>query len=185
MFTRICEEQFGISPPASDGKTWDIFNYPGIVERRNEIWTYMLSTPGLIYGLDKYSYTDELLAKLRERGEVICVTSIVVNTVGYGTSNEVTIPGYYADERIRWLIDKAGFSREDIILAYKKHTVEGNALIDDKPSNVVKWANRWDKKNQVPVLWQPPEKSISIDDDRVFHCGDVNELIKFLDERFL
>ena len=170
MFIDVCRNQFGIELPKHDGKCWDVFKYPGIVERKDEIWTYILSNPNLIYCLEKYNYTDELLTKLRERGEVICVTSIVVNTKGYGTLSEVTLPGFYADERIRWLIDKAGFSREDIILAYKKHTIEGNIFIDDKPDNVVNWADRWYDKNHIPVLWQPPEKSMTINDDRVLPC---------------
>lgn len=183
MFIEVCESQFGISPPPPNGEVWDIFKYPGIMEKRDEIWSYILSTPNLIYGLEKYDYTDELLSKLRERGEVICVTSIVTNTVGFGTSQERAIPGYYADERIMWLINKAGFSREDVILAYKKFTIEGDVFIDDKPDNVIRWAYRWHKAGGLPVLWQPPEKSMKVEDDKIFHCGSVSELIRELDER--
>lgn len=182
MFIRVCQDQFGIEMPPHNGEVWDIFKYPGIVEKRDEIWSYILGTSGLIYGLEKYDYTDELLSKLRERGEVICVTSIVTNTVGFGTPEERAIPGFYADERIMWLINKAGFSREDVILAYKKHTIDGNTLIDDKPDNVIKWANQWYEKGyRQPVLWQPPEKSMRVNDDRLFHCGNVDELMKFID----
>lgn len=183
MFEKVCLEHFDIEVPIFDGKNWDIFEYPEIIENKDRIWSYMLSSPGLIYNLEKYEYTDELLAKLRERGEVICVTSIVVNTSGFGTPDEKVIPGYYADERIRWLINKAGFSKEDIILAYKKYTIEGTMLIDDKPGNVIQWADRWYNKNlKIPVLWQPPEKKMSVDDDRIFNCGNVDELIYVVDE---
>lgn len=183
MFEKVCLEHFDIKVPIFDGKNWDIFEYPEIIENKDRIWSYMLSSPGLIYNLEKYEYTDELLAKLRERGEVICVTSIVVNTSGFGTPDEKVIPGYYADERIRWLINKAGFSKEDIILAYKKYTIEGTMLIDDKPGNVIQWADRWYNKNlKIPVLWQPPEKKMSVDDDRIFNCGNVDELIYVVDE---
>lgn len=183
MFEKVCLEHFDIKVPIFDGKNWDIFDYPEIIENKDRIWSYMLSSTGLIYNLEKYEYTDELLAKLRERGEVICVTSIVVNTSGFGTPDEKVIPGYYADERIRWLINKAGFSKEDIILAYKKYTIEGTMLIDDKPGNVIQWADRWYNKNlKIPVLWQPPEKKMSVDDDRIFNCGNVDELIYVVDE---
>jgi len=183
MFAKVCFDHFGIQAPIFDGEHWDIFNYPEIVANKDRIWSYILGNPGLIYNLEKYDYTDELLTKLRARGEVICVTSIVVNTTDFGTPDEKTIPGYYADERIRWLMDKAGFSREDIILAYKKHTIEGTMLIDDKPGNVIKWADRWsDSGLKVPVLWQPPEKKMSVDDSRIFHCGNVDELISVVDD---
>lgn len=183
MFTNVCFDHFGIQVPVCDGVNWDVFNYPEIVENKDRIWSYLLGTPGLIYNLEKYDYTDELLSKLRERGEVICVTSIVVNTSGFGTADEKTIPGYYADERIRWLIDKAGFSREDIILAYKKHTIEGTMLIDDKPGNIIKWADRWYNSGlKVPVLWQPPEKKITVNDDRIVHCSKVDDLIYIVND---
>lgn len=182
MFLRVCKEQFNIYPNITSDKNWDIFNYPDVLTKKDEIWTYILSTPGLIYGLEKYPYTDDLLYNLRKRGEVICCTSIVVNTVDFGKITEHTDKGYYADERIRWLIDKAGFSRYDIVLGYKKYTIEGDALIDDKPDNVIKWADRWYKPNiTVPVLWQPPEKPIKIDDKRIFSCGNVNDLMNHFD----
>lgn len=168
MFIRVCREQFDINPTINDGKTWDFFNYPEVVAKKNDIWKYILSTKGLIRDLEKYDYADELIAKLRERGEVVCVTSIVSG-------------GYYADERIMWLIEEMGFPRTHIILAYRKFMVEGDIFIDDKPSNVVEWADRWYSECGTPVLWQPPEKPMTVDDERIIQTGNVDDLIKYID----
>lgn len=170
MFIEVCRTEFDIDPGVCDGKSWDFFNYPGVVEKKDEIWNHILHTPGLIRNLDKYDYTDELVAKLRERGEVVCVTSIVAG-------------GVYADERIVWLIEEMGFHHTDIILAYKKFLVEGDVFIDDKPENVILWANRWHEVGGVPVLWQPPEKQMVVEDPRLVHTGSVDELMRELDER--
>ena len=59
----------------------------------------------------------------------------------------------------------------------------GKQYLDDKPGNVIQWADRWYNKNlKIPVLWQPPEKKMSVDDDRIFNCGNVDELIYVVDE---
>jgi 5'(3')-deoxyribonucleotidase len=167
MFVEIAKTQFGIDARLSDGENWDLFDYPEVKERKEDIWKHILSTPGLIRGLDKFDYADELVSELRKLGDVICVTSVVFG-------------GTYADERIAWLVEEMGFDRYDIILAYRKYMIEGDVLIDDKPANVSAWADRWFGEGGIPILWQPPSRGFSSDDDRLLVTGDVDRLINRL-----
>jgi len=167
MFLEIVQTQFGVQARPSDGENWDLFDYPEVKAIKDEVWKYILETPGLIRGLEKFDYADELVARLRKLGEVICVTSVVSD-------------GFYADERIVWLKEEMGFERTDIVLAYKKHIIEADTLIDDKPANVIEWADRWYPEGGRPVLWMPPGRGFPLGDSRIFETGDVNDLITYL-----
>jgi 5'(3')-deoxyribonucleotidase len=193
MFQDIVKEKFGIAARASDGKNWDHFDYPEVRDIKEEVWKYLLSTPGLIRGLKKFPYTDELLSRLRAIGKVICVTSVVSledsqwEEIHEEANKEYDIPklfiphgGYYPSERVSWLRTEAGFSRTETMLVYEKYRVEGDIFIDDKPSNVVQWADRWFKHGGVPVLWSTPDRRFPIEDTRIFQTSSVDELFDHL-----
>ena len=168
MFLEVVQTQFGVEAKPSDGENWDLFDYPEVKAIKNDVWKYILGTKGIIRGLEKFAYADELISRLREEGEVICVTS-------------VTTGGFYADERIMWLIEEMGFERFDIILAYKKYLIDGDVFIDDKPDNVIKWADHWYHAQEgVPVLWLPPGRGFPINDKRVFQTGSIDQLFRHL-----
>lgn len=46
----------------------------------------------------------------------------------------------WAFDRFKWLEERLGATRDDVIFAREKRYVDGITLIDDKVSNVVKWA---------------------------------------------
>lgn len=168
MFQELVLNQFGIKARASDGETWDIFEYPEVKDLKDEIWKYLLETPGLIRGISKFSYANELIGRLRELGEVICCTATVNGL-------------YWTGERINWLVEEMSFDRKDIIFAHKKDLVWGDVLIDDKPANVQRWADRWYKKGGLgglPVFWQPPNRDrFPFEDNRALITGSVDDLI--------
>lgn len=172
MFIGIVRDVFGIDFDPSGSQEWDYFNHPEVKAIKDQVWKHILGTPGTIYELEKYSYTDDLLAKLREVGHVECVTSIVSG-------------GTYADERLMWLIDKAGFQRDDIHLSYRKYRIEGDVFIDDKPDNVIKWFDSWGTE-YLPVMWNTPGRTpFTIDEvnkPHILQTGNVNDLIQAIKE---
>jgi 5'(3')-deoxyribonucleotidase len=179
MFYTVLKDEFNIDFDADQDQQWDYFNHPQVKAIKNDVWKYILGTKGLIRGLEQYDYTQEFLAKLREIGDVECVTSVVSG-------------GYYADERIMWLIEEAGFERYDIHLSYKKHRIKGDVFIDDKPDNVVKWADAWitdpiwgwddfpPSHLPVPVLWQSPGRPRLEVDERILPASDIDFVIGYL-----
>lgn len=178
MFYNVLINEFNIEFEAGKSTQWDYFNHPQVKPIKDDVWKYILGTRGLIRGIEQYDYTKEFLAKLREIGDVECVTSIVSG-------------GYYADERIMWLIEEAGFSRYDIHLSYKKHRIKGDVFIDDKPDNVIKWADAWVTGKghpdfipshwPIPVLWQSPGRApYDVNDERIFHASEIDHVVGYL-----
>jgi 5'(3')-deoxyribonucleotidase len=150
-----------------DGMNWDYFDYPNVKSVSGQLWNYICNTPGVIRGLKKYDYADELIHRLREIGQVVCLTSIPRSK-------------FYPGERFEWLIEELGFDRKDIILGHRKYLVNGDVLIDDKPSNVVSWAQRC---YGVPVLWSTPGWCLNAretDPENIFRTGSVDALINHL-----
>lgn len=172
MAIRVIKEHFGVTIPETDNKNWDVFNYQQLTNIKSDIWNYIIKTPGLIKNIKKFDYADELISELRKYSDVICVTTIISG-------------GTWADERIQWLIDELQFNPKNIITADKKYLIEGNVFIDDKPSNVIAWADRWYKEGGIPILWQPPNGGIKINNENIHEIGDVNELFKILKTKLL
>jgi 5'(3')-deoxyribonucleotidase len=165
MFIHVLRTQFGIEFNPNDSLEWDYFNHPQVIEVKNDVWQYILSTRHLIRGIQKFSYADEMIRKLREVGSVEACTSIVAG-------------GYYADERIMWLMEQLDFKRIDIHLSYKKWRVHGDVFIDDKPENVAKWADAWYTSGGIPVLWQTPGRASTQLDERILCTGNVDDVLE-------
>lgn len=68
MFIGVIQNVFGIEFDPSKSQEWDYFNHPDVKAIKNDVWKHILGTPGIIYGLEKYPYTDDFLVKLREVG---------------------------------------------------------------------------------------------------------------------
>jgi 5'(3')-deoxyribonucleotidase len=164
MALGIIKNEFGINV-VCDGNNWDYFDYPEVLPIKGKVWD-IINSPGIINGLKKFDYADELISRLREIGHVICLTA-------------VTGGKYFASERFEWLIRELGFHRKDIILGYQKHLVWGDVFIDDKPANIVSWSRRW---YGVPVLWQTPGWNINYGEEanNIFKTGNVDELFEHL-----
>jgi 5'(3')-deoxyribonucleotidase len=163
----VANEEFGISLKINDGKNWDFFEYPECREIKDQLWTKMFNTSGIIYDIPKFSYTDELLFKLRSLPDtrVIACTALVVSPT-------------YASERAQALVDKMGFDREDIIITHSKEFCYGDVLIDDRCRNLTKWRDRWVGK--LPVLWHAPNREFATADERLVRAGSVNELMELV-----
>lgn len=113
-----------------DQDIWDMTAFPEFIHLKDRFWKFILNEPGLIYGLNKYDFSNEFVDDLRELGNVVACTSSV-------------FPGTFSSERINWLMDKFDFKREDIILTSKKYLIKADYLIDDKPANVISYALEW------------------------------------------
>lgn len=140
----LVRREFGRELRRWNGVEWDIFNYPEVVDIKGEIWKKMLETKGFIRNLEKYEYADEMVAGLRERGDLVVCTS-------------VTSGGYHADERMNWLIEEFGSDRKDIFLGARKYLLDGDYIIDDRPKNVVDWMFH---RGGEGICWIPPGTGI-------------------------
>jgi 5'(3')-deoxyribonucleotidase len=107
----------------------------------------MWRQPGFCYGIMWYPFADDYVKALRSIATVVAVTA--------------PFPGsatWFA-EREQWLIDYFGFkgSWHDVIQTHVKDLVFGHVLVEDKPSTLAAWKERW--PGGTDVLWWRPYNS--------------------------
>lgn len=157
--------------PHHDGE-WDVLRNHLNKEEVSIILNYIANKPGMVRGLRKFDYADNLIEMLRCRGELVACTSVLCGKC-------------FAGERIEWLKEELGFDRTDIILAHKKYLVTGDVFIDDKPDNVVRWAETFPKG--MAVMWQSPGRPIDpgciAHLSNAIHCNNVEDLLRKIDEK--
>jgi 5'(3')-deoxyribonucleotidase len=169
MVLDVMKNDFGIELHYPGYKI-DCFELPNVKPLQETIWNHICDTPRLISNLETYDYANELIYKLRELGQVICLTSLSKGK-------------YYASERIEWLVNKLLFDRKDIFIGFRKEYVYGDVFIDDKPSKLKPWFQKWPKN--LPILWESPNWFIDSREDnyhtnKFFSTGSVDDLLYYI-----
>ncbi len=85
---------------------------------------------GWCRSLPAYEHAKESVARLREFAEVIPVTSHFFDSK------------HWVSERDEWILEHLGILKTDIIHTHRKYQIDGDILVDDKTSHLVKWAER-------------------------------------------
>lgn len=120
---------------------WEMLELPGLKEKEKEIFD-LIKEPGWARNLAVYPGAQEGIRMLSELGDVYVVTSPIIGHT-------------FLYDRIQWLWDHFQIPYKRIIFAYAKHLVEGDFLIDDKPSNVTDWIDAG-TINRRGILWAHP-----------------------------
>jgi 5'(3')-deoxyribonucleotidase len=132
-----------IAPGAFDPRAWDFGTSKLTQEERDAFWAGF-GAPGFCAGLEPYPGAIDFVEHIPHR--VVFVTS------PFNTSPT------WMHERQEWLLHHfKNVLRGDcknIVHANEKSHVFGHVLIDDKPSNVAKWQERW--CNSVGLLYSQP-----------------------------
>lgn len=125
-----------------DLKEWDLFNALGVdKDVKAEVYRRM-KEPGWCTNLPVYPGAVEGVAKLRAVADVYIVTSPM---------NGPT----WTSERDEWLYRHFGFKTKQIIHTSAKYVCAGDALIDDKIENLVKWKSGHPKG--LAIRWLVPQ----------------------------
>lgn len=109
-------------------KTWDIFE--GDEELEDEFKETVVSQPGYCYSLEPLPGAIDFVRRARERYDVQVITT------------PYDVP-YWFDERKSSLVDNFGMPRSAITFTHHKEFIEGDALVEDKVENVVRWYDNW------------------------------------------
>lgn len=116
--------------------TW---NVAGVLDpEEQEIAKDVFSSPGWCDAMPAYPGAREAVDRLRLLGEVYFVTAPY--------PSESWMP-----ERAAWLEREMGATPRDWVLTHAKHLCVGDAFVDDKLENVVKWHQHHPKA--LAVLW--------------------------------
>jgi 5'(3')-deoxyribonucleotidase len=160
----IIAEKTGIVYSAEDIPRWDIFESMGLPELWEEL-VKRANRKGFCSSIRPYSPAIMGVKKLRKKYDVLCVTAPVD-----------ALPWMY--ERAHWLEEHFDIPRKKVIFAHEKHHVHGDVLVDDKPDNVIAWAEA--NPDGVAVLWEHPyNEKVSLPEG-IVRCSDWNDLLSTL-----
>lgn len=106
----------------------------------------------------------ELITSLRNWTRVVAVTA--------------PLPGSrtWTFERSAWLTSQLGFTAKDIVNADDKSLIYGEALVEDRASNLRDWAEV--HHYGVPILWDAPYNRDTITAKRVFDFEEVRQVLE-------
>lgn len=161
---QVLNTEYGYRLDPKDYKTWDMVDsYPVSKKLMNDI----TAREGFCSSLRPYPGAVEGINSLRLLGhDVYCLTH--------------PSPGkYWMYEREMWLVQHFGFERGNIIQGAKKTLVWGHALIDDRESTILAWANGW--LNSHAILWDAVHNRSAVLPDNASRATswlDIPDLLK-------
>lgn len=165
---KVMEKVTGIRRGPDDFKTWDIFD--GLSDEQRRSVFEELQKPGFCSSLKPTPGSIDAVAELRNIVDLHIVTSPF-----FGAHT-------WVHERYEWLRDLFGFTYDDVTHTRAKHYVYGDGLLDDRPANVVRWAEYHPGGDA--MLWHIPNtEGLPYDHLRVRSWEEVIERAKKLGGR--
>lgn len=145
-----------------DFEVWDIFSI--LSEEERQAVFERIEVPGFCSSIDPKEGAIEAIKEIQTFADVYPVTSPFHS-----------LP--WVVERTKWLGDFFGWKKSDVVFTSAKFLVGGDALIDDRPENVIKWSEH--HPDGLPILWHLPNtRNMPYDDIRATTWTEVIEKIK-------
>ncbi len=118
---------FGTAYEAKNVNEWSVARYMKLTKEQEDAFYFELHKPGWASSLEPYPGAKEGIRELREHADVHIVTSPVFSATWCG-------------DRWQWLKGHFEIPSRDVTHTHQKHLVSGEVIVDDKPSNVRRWA---------------------------------------------
>lgn len=119
---------------------YDMESYVHHSKRRQ--WWSKVTARSFCAKLRPYPGAIAVVSQLQTLGDVVAVTAPMDSA-------------HWAHERMAWLRDHFGFTRENVISTSGKYHVGGDFLADDSIDHICKWAFRWGKPNRAFLIERP------------------------------
>lgn len=123
---KLVNFELGTNYTAEDVDEWEVLDALDVPPRQQRFIREHIASQGFCSRFKVYPGVEKGLAKLRKYGRVIALTAPFESK-------------YWEYERRQWLIENLGFEKHDIMSGSGKEICDADFLIDDKPSNVIKW----------------------------------------------
>lgn len=144
----VVEEVTGKKFTSADVTAFNFTKALGLSESEaSAVMKAITARQGFVTALPPYPQARQGVRRLRELGEVFCVT-----TPWDGPSG---INPWWCDESERWLA--LHFGIECVHHAADKAEYEADLFVDDKSSNVREWSGRW--PGRTAVFWRTPHNT--------------------------
>lgn len=132
-FTTSLLKECGSSIKSEDINNWDCFSMME-QEHRDYALNKVLKDPDFWRNLPLLPHAQTAVEDMRRQGTLLFVTSPWANrTSGWECKG-------WGWARAHWLREHFDASHEELIIAYSKHYIRGDILIDDRLKNVTTWA---------------------------------------------
>jgi 5'(3')-deoxyribonucleotidase len=163
----IMSEVTGRQYIPEDFEVWDIFSI--LTEEEREAVFERIEVPGFCSGIEPKEGAIKAIKEIQTFADVYPVTSPFHSKP-------------WVVERTQWLGDRFGWKKSEIVFTSAKFLVGGDALIDDRPENVIKWGEH--HPDGLPILWHLPNtRNMPHDDIRATTWAEVIEKLKSHAER--
>lgn len=144
------------------------FDYAESIASKEEdarIWKQIAAKTGFVYNLPVYDGALDFLVQLRDLGRVVACTS--------------PAGAVWTAERYDWLLQVAGFDKNDIVVTRAKGLVHGDFLIDDAHHNILDWEASALGDERLGVLFDRPWNAKYSHHTR---AGDYAEVLRTLSD---
>ena len=142
---------------------WDFTKTLGTAEELAPVWE-RFKLPHIVEHLADVQGAPWGIRELRRAHRVVCVTSPLAQ-------------GAWLTGRVQWLQDR-GMAKEDIVLAWDKGLVPGDALIEDNAEHLRRWLD-FNPEGFGYLLDQPWNRSAR-PHPRMIRCADWPEIVSCL-----
>lgn len=116
-------------------------------EQTKELYSHVMSE-GWCRSLPAYEGAREAIDEISKHAVIVPLTSHLIESK------------HWVFERDAWILEHLGIPPTNVIHTHRKFQVDGDGLIDDKPSHLRTWWNR--RPSKFPVLF---ERRYNINDD--------------------
>lgn len=131
----------GAKHKVEDFDDWDIFKALKVTKEVEQKTYDLMNLPGWCRSIEPYDDAYTGVSMLREIADIFICTSPMKGDT-------------WVSERNKWLSSHFGFSTKQIIHTSAKHVCAGDALIDDRISNLVAWKKA--HPNGSAIRWAMP-----------------------------
>jgi len=161
---QLISEVLGRQVQPSDFVEWDIFAC--LTARQRQTVFDAIGQPGFCTALKPHPAAQQAVTQLQQYAEVFVVTSPFHSPT-------------WVHERQASLRRDFGFLKGHVVHTSAKYVVQGDVLVDDNPSHVLKWQQH--NPSGKGFLWHIPNtRALGYDDIRVRSWEDVIEYAKWV-----
>lgn len=160
----LANRLFGLDADPADQDTWEMLDWLKLTSEQAEQLFHEIKKPGFHQRIKPYPYTVAGVKALMEIADISIVTAPI-----HGAT--------WCFERWEWLWEHFGIPAKSVTHTHEKHKFDGDVFVDDKPSNIERWAQHHPTGDA--LLWhQPSTANMGMGLRRVTSWNEVFNIVK-------
>lgn len=128
---KIASRLFGHNADPALLREWDVCKALGLLPAEEDMIYREMDAPGWAQQLQVIEGAKEAVKEIEEVADLFILTAPVWSSQTWGY------------DRCQWLKQHFDIGYKRVIITHAKHLVHGDVFLDDKPSNVGNWQDKW------------------------------------------